>query len=282
MIDIRQTPEYAKYLSKTGWSIKRKSEVNYFIRKFPLIGSLIKIQRPKIIDFGYIEELAKKYKAFQIVLEPGLSSNIGSSPFNHNLLYIHGYKLNNSPYLPTKTLQLNLNKSEKKLFNSLKKDCRYALRKNSQTLVSDYQLKDIETFRNIWKKAIGVRRYIPPLSHLKALKNSFGGNCLFLGINKPELVYSGAIFLKTKDIGYYWQAFTNKEGRKNLVQYKIVWEGISWAKKGSVKVFDFEGIYDNRFPNKEWLGFTHFKKSFGGWEIEYPGCFSKFKLPLLS
>jgi lipid II:glycine glycyltransferase (peptidoglycan interpeptide bridge formation enzyme) len=58
----------------------------------------------------------------------------------------------------------------------------------------------------------------------------------------------------------------------------MVWYGILWGKKRGAKMFDFEGIYDSRFPNKSWLGFTHFKKSFGGKEVEYPGCFVKTKL----
>ena len=44
------------------------------------------------------------------------------------------------------------------------------------------------------------------------------------------------------------------------------------------KILDFEGIFDERFPNKKWKGFTHFKKSFAGYEVEYPGAFSKFSL----
>ena len=32
-----------------------------------------------------------------------------------------------------------------------------------------------------------------------------------------------------------------------------------------LKIFDFEGIYDQRFPklNKGWIGFSNFKKGFG-------------------
>jgi lipid II:glycine glycyltransferase (peptidoglycan interpeptide bridge formation enzyme) len=90
---------------------------------------------------------------------------------------------------------------------------------------------------------------------------------------------SGAIFIVADNMGYYWQAFTNKQGRQSLAQYKIVWEGILWAKKRGARVFDFEGIFDERFPNKSWQGFTHFKKSFGEDEVNYPGCFVKNLLP---
>jgi len=141
----------------------------------------------------------------------------------------------------------------------------------------DYELKDLENFRKAWKEAVGLKRYLPPISHLKALKKTFGQNALFQTIKDGS---SGAIFLIGDNIGYYWQAFSNEEGRKNLVQYKIVWEGILWAKTKGAKIFDFEGIYDNRFPNKKWEGFTHFKKSFGGHEIKYPGAFVRWRMPI--
>ena len=124
-------------------------------------------------------------------------------------------------------------------------------------------------FRNTWRKAVGLKRYVPPLSHLLALKKSFGKNVTFLAFRD-----SGAIFLKTREIAYYWQAFTGKEGRKSEIQYKIVWEGILWAKRQGAKIFDFEGIYNERFPNKSWLGFTHFKKSFGEMIFVLLCCFS--------
>ena len=50
MNDIRQTAKYAKYLKKIGWQVERINEINYFIKKFPLIGSVIKVQRPENIE----------------------------------------------------------------------------------------------------------------------------------------------------------------------------------------------------------------------------------------
>ena len=91
---------------------------------------------------------------------------------------------------------------------------------------------------------------------------------------------AGAIFLIGDETGYYWQAFTNSGGRLSKSQYNIVWEGILWSKKTGATSFDLEGVYDERFPNKSWLGFTHFKKSFGGKSIFYPGAYTKNKIPL--
>src|SRR4030042_1056681 len=82
------------------------------------------------------------------------------------------------------------------------------------------------------------------------------------------------------DFGYYWYGFTNNEGRTSLSQYSLLYQGILWAKRQGCKVFDFEGVYDPRFPDKSWLGFSHFKRSFGGYEVEYPGCFIQNRFPL--
>lgn len=277
MIDIRQTTQYAYYLSKIGWEVERIGGINYFIKKLPLIGSIIKIQRPEVISYKVIKLLSEKHGAFQAIIEPKLHT----TSYQLRQLKNYGFKLSNSPYLPTKTLQLDLTQSEKTLFKQLKKDCRSAIQKNHYSRFKIHDSQDIKEFRDTWKKAVGWSRHVPLLSHLVALKKSFGNNCCLYHCNcTSTVIQSGAIFLKAGNTAYYWQAFTNKEGRKSLVQYKIVWEGIKWAKKRGAKVFDFEGIYDVRFPNKSWLGFTHFKKSFGGYEVSYPGTCAKFRLPI--
>jgi len=49
MVDIRQTVQYANYLEKIGWVVEKSGEINYFIKKLPLVGSIIKVQRPEEI-----------------------------------------------------------------------------------------------------------------------------------------------------------------------------------------------------------------------------------------
>jgi lipid II:glycine glycyltransferase (peptidoglycan interpeptide bridge formation enzyme) len=268
MNDIRQTREYAEYLSKIGWTIERIGSTYVFIRKFPIIGSVLKIQRPKRLDLEKIELLAKKYRAFQVIIEP-------EDGAQSSMCMTYRYKLSNGTYLPSKTLELDLTKSREILYKDLEKDCRYAIRKNDHLGYKIYELDNLEKFRIFWRLAVGMKRYVPPLSHLNILKKSFRENALFL---TTETGSTGAIFLNARDVSYYWQAFANKEGRKKLCQYKILWEGILWAKSKGAKIFDFEGIFDERFPNRDWKGFTHFKKSFGGKEKEYPGCFVKNRL----
>lgn len=265
MIDIRQTPKYAKYLRKTGWQVIQLNHVNCFIKNIPLVGPIIKIQRPETIPLKKIEKLAIERHAFQVIIEP-------KNKLDAKFLTTNKYKESKDPFLPTKTLHLDLTKTKDELTRELKKDARRAIRKNNHVSISNLQLKDLEKFRTAWKKAVSKKRYVPPLLHLEALKKTFANKALFL-ITKDHS--AGAIFLIGNKIAYYWQAFSNKDGRKSLAQYKIIWEGIIKSKTAGAKILDFEGIYDERFPDKSWQGFSHFKKSFGGHEVEYPGVFTK-------
>jgi len=267
MNDIRQTQEYANYLSQIGWRVERSAEINYFIRKLPLFGSILKIQRPQEIRISKIRELAKKYRAFQVIIEP-------KSSLDADFLVSLGFHLSKSPYLPTKTLQIDLTQTKEKIFKDLEKDAKSAIKKGENIEIADCK-DNLEKFRGAWKKSVGLKRYVPALEHLASLKKAFKNNSLFLMTGDES---AGAIFLSGDGIGYYWQAFTNREGREKHEQYNIVWEGILRVKKIGARIFDFEGIYDERFPNKSWLGFTHFKKSFGGYEVIHPGTFVKWFL----
>jgi lipid II:glycine glycyltransferase (peptidoglycan interpeptide bridge formation enzyme) len=326
MIDIRQTQEYANYLKKEGWVVERKENVNYFIRKLPLIGSILKVQRPEEINFQTIEKLCKKYRVFQVIIEPSLGSNTVSAEDNHNLLISHGYKLSKSPYLPSKTLQIDLRQPIFKITANFKKDARYALKKTAKadkrggvtTTKIISSPSDLIKFHNAWRKSVKFIRFVPNYQSLINLCNSFSvhkpitpssrigtkyrlndgdisafdsslgskprafSNAVIIltSHNKSGSIIGGAIFTRSlHDYVYYWQAFTNKEGRTSLSQYSLVWKGLLWARKVGCKVFDFEGIFDSRFPNKSWLGFTHFKKSFGGKEVNFPGCYTIFRFP---
>lgn len=274
MTDIRQSKNYARYLESQGWIVKRVDDINYFIKKLPILGSVLKIQRPKKLDFETIQKLEKKYRVFQTILEP----NDRKQKLE---IKNEGYKLSKNPYLPSKTLHLDLTKSLK--FN---KETRRAIRKGSVCKISECSTPiEIKEFYEAWKKSVNFNRYVPSFESLLKINRSFPqSKSLFLtSHNKVGNIIGGALFtISSHDlsnyIAYYWYGFTNNEGRTSLSQYALLYHGILWAKKNGSNIFDFEGIYDERFPNKSWLGFTHFKKSFGGTEVSYPGCYTKYSI----
>jgi len=273
---LRQSQEYAEYLKSMGWLVERINGYYIYIRKIPLtLFSIIKIQRPKKIPLRKIEHLARKHRAVAVYLEP-LTIN------HQSQITKYGYRVHKSPYLPTKTIHLNLTQSEEKILAQMKKDARYELRKAEKEAIQLIKVKNLAKFHQAWKKSVGWRRYVPSLNSLKALKKAFDKNAIFLTGNwkfKIGNCLAGTVILIAGKTAYYYYAFNSKEGRKKSAQYLLVWETIKLAKKRSCKIFDFEGIYDERFPIKAWKGFSHFKKSFGGKEVEYPGCFVKYRFP---
>jgi len=174
MGDLRQSENYKKHLENIGWKVDKAAGTHFFIKKFPLIGSVIKIQRPEELDFESIEFVSKFHKTMQVIIEPRIASPRGKP----SMLLDHGFKLSKSPYLPTKTLHLDLTNSIDALYSQLKKDARYSLRKTKEVKV--YAVDKIDKFRKSWKEASGFRLYVPPRRNLHSLLNSFGNDALFL------------------------------------------------------------------------------------------------------
>ncbi len=269
MQDLRQSSEFACFMEKINWIVGKEKNFRFYIRHLPILGNFIKIQRlPSKISAKKLESLAKKYHAFAVQIN----------------------------YSPTKTLQVDLTQSEEKIFAQFKKDARYEIRKaekNKQSLllrnkIIVKQSEDIELFIKIWhKNALRRGFWIPFGKEIRSIYQAFGKNAhLFLTYHISRITsrhpLAGALILFSDKTAYYFHAASTPEGRKLSAPYLVVWEAIKLAKRKNCEVFDFEGIYDERFPQKSWLGFSHFKKSFGGKEIEYPESFTKFYNPIIA
>lgn len=279
MADIRQSPEYAKYLRSQGWTVERLAGTNYALRKLPLVGYILKLQRPVKLDFKQLEKLQNKYRIFQTLVEPLTKKQAGG-------LESRGYHVSKSPYLPTKTLRLNLRPSIQNLLANCDKDTRYCLRKTKDIHI--FTDPGLASFHKAWQIATGWSRIVPSMRSLASLKKYYRSNIIFashngngtrmiqlpITANSKKKIRAGAIFIKSGNTVYYWQAFTSPAGRSSLSQYAIVWYGILWAKRVGATYFDFEGVFDDRFPNKSWQGFTKFKEGFGGKTILYPETYT--------
>ncbi len=281
MVDLRQSVNYAKYMRSEGWVVRRIAETNYFIRRLPIIGGFLKLQRPERIDFEMVDKLSRKCGVFDVIIEPNPNTPAGD-------LLSQGYKQAKHTYLPSKTLQIDLTQSTESIYKDLKRNIRKGIKMGEGFPVKIYSTpSEIKTFREAWKKIIKNKRHVPSLTTLLNLRKSFPTDkSLFLAShNISGRIIGGVIFTisshdRSNYITNYMYGFTSKEGRSSLVHASLLYRGILWGKKMGCKIFDFEGIYDDRFPNKSWLGFSRFKKSFGGYEVLYPGCYTKFRLPI--
>ena len=65
-------------------------------------------------------------------------------------------------------------------------------------------------------------------------------------------------------MSFYWHNCSTETGKKLFAPTLCVWEVIKESKRRNLQIFDFEGLWDERFPklNKNWQGFSQFKKGF--------------------
>ena len=268
MTDLRQSLQFGKFTRAIGWQVAKIDGCQVFIRPLPLIGSIIKIQRPPSILFEKIDALAKKHRALFVKLEP--------LAINHKLFAKHGFRQDSWPLLPSKTIWIDLSKTEEQLWRQMAKDSRYCIKKAEKEDTVMLRGDDIEKFYQNFKKY--GKGYVPKKQEFQALVKAFGKKAILLSVDG----LAGTLILIADQTAYYYYAFSSPLGRKKFAQHLLVWEAIKLAKSLKCRIFDLEGIEDPRYKvTRKWRGFSHFKKSFGGKEIEFPGSFTKAYHPIL-
>ncbi len=280
-MDIRQSSSYASYLRKINWQAKKLDKWNIFIKKIPLLGNFAKLQKiTPPIPFKTIDLLIIKENIRKLVVEP----DIVSKPGIVEQFVKHGYKINNSPYNPSKTILIDLVREEFEIFNSFKEAKRRSIRKAQKNKLLVIESDNIEAFiklktRNFFPLGFLMANEIRMLWKTFYPKNA----SLLLAKHRLEGVIAGILLLFYQNKAYYWLAASTNEGNKIYAPSLLVWEALKLSKKKRCAIFDFEGIYDGRFhkATKDWKGFTKFKQGFSNNETTFIGSFIKTKFPFI-
>ena len=296
--DVRQTKEYALFMKKMGWQVinttittsKTIKTIYIYIKKIPLFPfSVAKILRSKYLPSQQkLKELSKKHKIIFTKIQPfakktpevdppagGPSETREGKPRGLKNLRL---KTDHHPLIPTKTIWINLKKTEKTLLKEMGKKVRYSInfskRKGVKAkIISGNKItkKQLNEFYKIWSKNKPHNwLFKPNFNELKYLVESFGNKCFFVFASTNHLI-SGVLILNSSNMAFDWFGASTGLGRKLLAKPLVLWKAIKESKKKGLKIFDLGGIYDQRFPklNKGWKGFSYFKKGFGGKEIEF-------------
>ena len=273
MKDIRQTENWAKFIGRKGWkSVKLENDVIALVRPIPLLGSIIKIQRPKhwITENDLIK--LKKHKPLFIKIEPQ-ANIVGEKPISVNVVK------DTWPLIPTKTKIINLENTVDQILKGSSKDVRQSIKKslvsiNYYTGIDEKINKALLDFSKHYKQVAKMQKFTPQDHRtLVSLKNIFQEKFyLFETIYKGK-VNAGAIILCSDDINaFYMYAYSNYDtGRKTYAAYKLMIEIIQQLKTDGFEKLDLEGLKDERFLKEtgRWLGFTMFKNKWFGEVITF-------------
>ena len=299
MTDLRQSPNYARYMRSLGWIV----EEGMFIKKL-WFTSIVKIQHPAKINLSPL----KKYHPFLIKMEPNVNFKFQISNFK--------FSRDNWPLIPSKTIVLDLEKIV------LPKDTRYEIRKAEKKNLKIKQSDDIEQFYKILQETMKIGHWeIPIKKEVINLWKSFQPNNSVILLtchpgtseasdriyserflwrsrelahrplaSRMTTVVAGCLLVWHGDTAHYMYAANTRKGRESGAAYLTLWEAIKFCQSksalkgrdlapgGKLKYLDLEGIYDDRFPSstKNWQGFTAFKMQWGGKIVEYPGSYTKY------
>ena len=272
-MELQQSPLYSKYIQILGWKIIRMGNVRMFYKHIPLVGGLLKIQRPRHFPKpSLLIPIIKTYRVRTVAIEPHPKENLTAYKRWCKELSTH-CKVVRSSYQPTKTLFIDVTSPEDEIFSRFTDAKQRAVRKAIKNGVTVEESGDIQNFIKIKNKSggpfgfittFGMDRFLPIMAPDHAT--------ILLAYTDTHKLVGGILLVFWEKTAYYWIAGATKQGKKLFVPTILVWEALKAAKRRGAKQFDFVGVWDERKPNEhhDWLGFTKFKEGFGGVPFYYP------------
>jgi len=272
MEDIRQNKGWGGHLKHRGWKTVqlKASDGRHTMQAFILrLGwwpfSMMKIQRSNYDpDFKELRRLKRRYWVANSIIEPQRVQN--PEAFRQA-----GYHLTRFPYLAMSSYINDLTKSEGELWGGLSDNAKRLINKNAKAII---EVVEPKKFCELWKKSSKI--WIMKADEVENLIKSFRGKVRLAVSRVGDEYHSGLMIVYSKDTANYYMTWTSEAGRKSGAHYKLVWDEMLRAKKMGVKYWDFEGVFDPRWPQKRWKGFTEFKRRFGGRLIQFPGGFFRW------
>lgn len=282
MIDLRQTSSWGQYLKAIGWKVVKINNCQIFIKIIPLVNySIIKIQHPPLpVPFQEIDQIARQNNALFVLIEPEAGSD--------DLLFKkNGFFSSRMLQTHTATIRINLKQSLPKILASFSENARRNIKK-AQGHHLEIKIIPLDSSASLSY----FREFFQLFTTLTKLKNFYTPS--FEEFSKKMIAFKNQsvllfAYFKNQPVACLWLGFSKcaahymhtgitKPGYQLLANYLLVWEAVKLAQQKKLTYFDFEGIYDPRFPQerKKWQNFSEFKKRFHGELIEYPTPQIKF------
>ncbi len=286
MTDRHQSPQHTTFLERHSWHTTilptnhKNTQVRAHWRHFPLTKlGILKLQHYEVPPtLQSVRELQNELNVILIVVEPGQVKDSGADEVFRKAL---GVKSTADFFLPTRTRNFDLTQTVAELEKALHINVRRSLKRASKLhtefrAAEQWSREELLKFQELAKSS--NKRWPLSEAHYFDLLDAYKGHC-HLGVTSDPKTgewVSGVLLLHTGDTMAYFCAWTSELGRKAQAHTKTVWESLLYSKALKLKVFDFEGEYDPRYPRKSWKGFSAFKAKFGGKVVEYPGCFLRW------
>jgi len=281
--DPRQTDLWAKFIESKGYkTILLKN--NSILHEFKLGNiSVLKSFRPNLNEeiLEEIQQIANSKTNLLCKISPNYD-------FDENLKDKFKYQEINATMSATKTCIIDLTKNLDDIYKDYSENTRYKINRSIREkdrieIIQNPKNKDIDKFydsleeRQKFKKFISYTR-----EEVRYLSNLFWNDSFIVSAydKNNKIVVSNIYFLNKGKVTYFAGSL-NTENHKSKAGYQLIHEATKFFKNYGVKVYDFEGITDerNRYTF-DWVGVTNFKLKFGKTVLTYPSTLIKYNNPI--
>src|SRR3989344_1539525 len=263
-MELQQSSLYISYIEKLGWHTSEIDGSTIIFRYFPIYGALAKLQRPtRLPSPDTLNKLLREKRIRRITVEPdAVVSQTAFDEWRKKIPSVGG-----NPFLPTKTILVDLTATEDEIFNRFSEAKRRAVRRAEKHGVIVRESANINELIAIKSKSAGLFGSITTYGIID-LWSIFSQKHASILLAQ----HGGVLLIFWEDTSYYWIAGATHQGKKLFTPTLLVWEALKLSKKRGMKQFDFVGVWDERNPKQfhEWKGFTKFKEGFGGTPRYYP------------
>lgn len=235
------------------------------------------------------KEIAKKYKAFVLKIDPDVES---SDEEFISIMKELGFKLkdggkNFEGIQPRYVFRLDIkDKTEDEVFaifhNKTRYNVRVALKNGVEVRLG--QRSDLKRFHEIMLET-GLRDefVIRDLEYFQRMYDVMAPENLrlYCAYHNGEMI-AGTIALYYGDKVWYLYGASSNASRNVMPNYLLQWEMIKWAIEKKCAIYDFRGVSGDISEDNPLYGLYRFKKGFNGKFTEFVGEFELEFNPLLA
>ncbi len=260
-----------------------------WIRKMPIFGNIMYAPRGPVCDVHNLavmkqltdgaKELAKKYKAIVLRIEPDILS---SDEIFREVVTNLGYKIKDDAkdfkdeIQPRFVFRLDIKgKTEEEIMAGFKQKWRYNIRLATRkgVVVKEGTREDLKHFHKIMIETGKRDGFITrPLEYFEKMYDCLGPNHMKLLMayydNKP---ISGVIPIFYGNKTWYLYGASSNNHRNLMPNYLLQWEMIKMAIKRKDDIYDFRGVSGVVDESHPQYGLYRFKQGFGATFTEFIG-----------
>ncbi|MFH1611794.1 MAG: peptidoglycan bridge formation glycyltransferase FemA/FemB family protein [bacterium] len=268
--------EFQKSLGRKIWRIEIDGLKALIIRhNLPLGRNYLYCPRPVILSeaknlveiekfVNKVKIIAREEKSIFFKVEP--KDNVDYSEF--------GFNKSQKELQPSKTLILDLSKTERELLSQMHQKTRYNIKLAKRKGVTFEETKDHE-FIGIFLKLLEKTSkrdnfYTHSKDYYKKMVDVLDDNDMlkiYVTICKEKAITTNLV-IYFGDTATYLHGASDHEYRQVMAPSLLQWQTILRAKERGYKYYNFWGIDENKWP-----GVTRFKRGFGGKEVIYSGAY---------